>query len=458
MGETEAARALLSARAVRERARDMLRLCEADQLSHWRLDRARLPEIADFTLAVMRDNYPDLIIPFHARWQHFAAGGKDRWSAVAARAGWNGAAARARAEFDLAIVSVLLDAGAGPAWRYREADGSVSSRSEGLAVASLEMFAAGLFSGRKEDPLRADAARLARLTARDLATGFQVHCDNPLVGLAGRVDLLNRLGRACLDAPEVFARDDSARPGGLFDFLSQNKNDAFGPPAPLRGGAGAGDGPGVASRDFARGYPHPDPPRKEEGQDAPRPQDAGSLPAEAILAAVLAHLGPIWPSRLSLGGVALGDTWRHPGIRADGATDGHVPFHKLSQWLSYSLIEPLQRAGFNVADIDGLTGLPEYRNGGLFVDFGALVPKKADEVSAPHTVDSGFVVEWRALTVALLDEIAALIRKRLDLSAEQMPLAKVLEGGTWAAGRRIAAQKRADGSPPLDIVSDGTVF
>ena len=45
-----------------------------------------------------------------------------------------------------------------------------------------------------------------------------------------------------------------------------------------------------------------------------------------------------------------------------------MPLHKLSQWLAYSLIEPLQRAGIAVTDIDGLTGLAEYRNGGLFID------------------------------------------------------------------------------------------
>jgi hypothetical protein len=39
-----------------------------------------------------------------------------------------------------------------------------------------------------------------------------------------------------------------------------------------------------------------------------------------------------------------------------------------------------------------------------------------------------------------------------------LPLAKVLEGGTWAAGRIIARRLRADGSPPLNVVSDGTVF
>ena len=68
------------------------------------------------------------------------------------------------------------------------------------------------------------------------------------------------------------------------------------------------------------------------------------------------------------------------------------------------------------------------------------------------------VVEWRALTVALLDRIAANLRVRLGMNAETLPLARVLEGGTWAAGRRIAREKRADGGPPFRIDSDGTVF
>ena len=82
--------------------------------------------------------------------------------------------------------------------------------------------------------------------------------------------------------------------------------------------------------------------------------------------------GPIWPSRLELGGVPLGDCWRHPALTTGDATTGLVPLHKLSQWLAYSLIEPLQAAGIEVTDIDGLTGLAEYRNGGLLVDTGVL--------------------------------------------------------------------------------------
>jgi hypothetical protein len=154
----------------------------------------------------------------------------------------------------------------------------------------------------------------------------------------------------------------------------------------------------------------------------------------------------------------LGDCWRHPAIKAHDAAAGLVPLHKLSQWLSYSLIEPLQRAGFNVTDIDGLTGLAEYRNGGLFVDLDVLRLRNAADAGHSHAMDSLLVVEWRALTVALLDRLAERIRTRLGRSSDSLPLASLLEGGTWAAGRAAAFERRGDGVPPLKVISDGTVF
>jgi hypothetical protein len=135
-----------------------------------------------------------------------------------------------------------------------------------------------------------------------------------------------------------------------------------------------------------------------------------------------------------------------------------VPFHKLSQWLSYSLIEPLEWAGYTVTEIDGLTGLPEYRNGGLFLDTGVIALKDPADADRAHAVDSVLVVEWRALTVALLDHIAAPIRGKLGLEEKAFPLAKILEGGTWATGRRLARERREGGTPPLTVISDGTVF
>ena len=105
-----------------------------------------------------------------------------------------------------------------------------------------------------------------------------------------------------------------------------------------------------------------------------------------------------------------------------------------------------------------LTGLPEYRNGGLFIDHQVLLPKRDYVMKDTHSVDSEVVVEWRALTVCLLDRLAKIIRIKLNKDEKQLPLAKILEGGSWSAGRRIARERRADGSPPLQISSDGTVF
>ena len=220
---------------------------------------------------------------------------------------------------------------------------------------------------------------------------------------------LRRLGAAVAAKPEVFARADAPRPGGLFDHL-----------ATLAGGR--------------------------------------SIAAPVILRELLHHLGAVWPSRLALGGVPLGDCWRHPAITTNDATDGLVPLHKLSQWLAYSLIEPLQAAGIEVTDINGLTGLAEYRNGGLFIDTGVLTLRDPGEVERAHEVGSSLIVEWRALTVALLDRLAEIVRQRLHKDAVSFPLARVLQGGTWAAGRAIARQRRADGSPPIKVISDGSVF
>jgi hypothetical protein len=408
--DTDAALSLLTPTAVRERAQVILEAGLAGRLDHFSVDPALLARAADFTVALTREAYPSLDIPFHSRWRHFAVNGEDRWMKVAEAVRWPSAAVRARSEFDLAIVSVLLDAGAGAAWRYHDAaTGRNIGRSEGLALASLAMFCGGLFSAKPDDKLRADATKLKDFTSDTLALGFGAGPDNPLTGVDGRADLLRRLGRVIESAPSVFARNDDPRPGGLYDHLA-----------------------GLA------------PDRR--------------IAAATVLSEVLKHLGPIWPARLALGGVPLGDCWHHPAIRIADATDRLTPFHKLSQWLTYSLIEPMERAGMTVTDIDGLTGLAEYRNGGLFIDTGVLALRNKADGRRPHEVGSTLVVEWRALTVALLDLMAGLVRERLGRDACELPLPRILQGGTWAAGRAIARKLRTDGSPPLQVMSDGTVF
>jgi hypothetical protein len=389
----------------------MLSIGLADKLPNFRIDLNRLDDATNLVRATTLKNYPSLNVPFHSRWRHFFVNGEDRWAAIANTKAWRDAAQRARAEFDLAIVSALLDAGAGPSWRYRDSTtGTSIGRSEGLALASLEMFVRGTFSSNPDEPLRADADALQRLSAETLRAGFQASDDNPLVGIEGRAALLRSLGNAIAVTPDIFAISHTPHPGGLFDWLA-----------------------GLAKKN-------------------------GKIAAPTILAELLSQLGPIWPSRLSLGSVPLGDCWKHPSIVTDDATNGHVPLHKLSQWLTYSLIEPLQTAGISVTDIDGLTGLAEYRNGGLFVDAGVLTFRNSNDAARNHDVGSSLVVEWRALTVALLDRVAEGLRQQLGMNAKSLPLAKVLEGGTWASGRALARERRPDGSPPIKVVSDGTVF
>ncbi len=70
----EALGRLLSAAAVRERAHEMLELGFAGEVDGWRVDLSRLADAANLAAMVTRQSYPDLAIPFHARWRHFMAG------------------------------------------------------------------------------------------------------------------------------------------------------------------------------------------------------------------------------------------------------------------------------------------------------------------------------------------------------------------------------------------------
>jgi hypothetical protein len=392
-------RYLRSPRAIRERCEAIYALSLRGELQHWAVDESRLDAVARRVVQTLRATYPDpRAIPGHSRWPHFSAGGVDRVRALDARLEGMPEDERLAARFDLVITSVLLDAGAGDRWRYREAGGKTYSRSEGIAVASYDLFVAGAFSSDPaRAPLRADAAALERATADSLARGLQVDEGNPMVGVEGRALLLQRLGAVVRARPEW-----GGRLGGF----------------------------GVELRRAARD---------------------GRIAAAELLGAVLEALGSIWPGREVCAGQNLGDVWTH-------SIAGRVPLHKLSQWLTYSLFEPLERAGVSIAAAAELTGLAEYRNGGLFVDGGVLVPRHDAVLREEHEVSSDAVIEWRALTLALLDRTAERVRGILGLSADELPLAKVLEGGTWRSGRELAAERRPGGGPPLRVRSDGTVF
>jgi len=397
---------LCTPEAVRERAGHLLTRGLDGGLSHFEIDCARLSATADLVASVTRERFPDLAVPLHSRWRHFTAGGHDRVAELARALRGHLPDEGVRTQLDLAVTSVLLDAGAGASWKYAEtATGTEYTRSEGLAVASFRLFEAGLFSSDPSDPWRADAEALERLDDDRLARALSVSPANPLPGLGGRAALLRRLGRALRETPDLFGKE-RPRVGNLLDALRERAPD-------------------------------------------------GTLEAAALLGVIVSGLGPIWPARLVLAGVNLGDVWRHHAAGGSGPTAGLVPFHKLSQWLVYSLIEPLTHAGLAIAGRDRLTGLAEYRNGGLLLDTGVLVPKHAAVTGELHAPGDEVVVEWRALTVGLLDRLVPLVRERLGRA--DLSLGEMLEGGTWAAGRRLAAERRA-GAPPIRVDTDGTVM
>jgi hypothetical protein len=440
--EQQAIAYLRTPAAIRERCDRLYTLACADQLHHFRCNLRQLDRVANYVIEVIRAEYPDLNIPFHSRWRHFEVGNVPRLAELEQHLAGLTPLQKAQTKYDLAIVSVLLDAGAGSDWQYHEQEtGLVFSRSEGLAVASFRMFCQGAFSSDSRCPLQADAQGLQRLTAQKLAQGFQVSQTNPLLGVQGRLELLQRLGESLNTMPQLFGTENP-RPGNLVNYLLglELGTGELGVPSGDKGQWGLGTG--------ETQFPIPN-------LQSPIPNQ---LAASKVLSAVLEGLGNIWPGRLAIAGVNLGDVWLHPALKGDKISDRYVPFHKLSQWLTYSLLEPLQELGLEITGLEELTGLPEYRNGGLCLDLGLLEVKDSAILQEPHLPGSEVIVEWRALTVSLLDRIAAAIRQQLNLSATQLPLVKVLQGGTWTAGRRIAAELRLGGVPPIQIESDGTVF
>jgi hypothetical protein len=424
---------------IRLRCQAVLNSVEDGVSPTFSVQRGALDEVAERVATLTKQRFPEGAIPYHSRWRHFESGSVDRKGELDALLVGRSAAERAKAYFDLTVVSVLLDAGAGPQWRYTEANTAstahntthdtadstadkggkptIYQRSEGLAVASFRAFVAGSFSDMPDDPFRVDAAALQRVDVGVLRALFQSSPSNPLVGLEGRAGLLARLGDALVAEATRDGLDPArnARPGLIYDRLT------------------------------------------DHGKHM-------ACTASQVLGELLASMSPIWTSGSRVQGLPGGDVWPHMWAGdatpqgPDSTSSGWVPFHKLSQWLTYSLLEPLQWAGVEVSGLDALTGLPEYRNGGLLVDAGVILlrdPRLATRVWKPS---DGPIIEWRALTVALLDEVASRVRTRLGKTSDELPLACVLEGGTWAAGREIARERREDGSPPFRIDSDGTVF
>ena len=389
--ELETVEYLRTPAAIRQKCDRLFNLAIEDKLRYFRVDLTKLDKAANYAIEVTHEQYPDFNIPFHSRWRHFEVGNVPRLAEFDAVLAEFTPIEKAKIKFDLAIVSVLLDAGAGADWQYCEPEtGQIYRRSEGLAVASFRMFCQGVFSSNFDFPWQADSEGLSQLKLETLAAGFQVSSENPLIGLSGRLELLQRLGNTICQHPLLFG-SENPRPGNLAKYLLETRSSG-----------------------------------------------SNIIKAAEVLSAILTGFGEIWPGRYAIGGVNLGDVWPHPALQGENLGSELVPFHKLSQWLTYSLLEPLQELGLEVVGLDELTGLAEYRNGGFCLDIGLLQAKDLAIFEQSYLPGSEVIVEWRSLTVNLLDKIAGSIQEKLHLNSTELPLVKILQGGTWAAGRKIA--------------------
>lgn len=405
---------------------------------------------------LQRDYAPDYdSIPPHGRWQHFDIGGRPRINQLLQS--WPSsidAQERTRRLIDLFVVSVLLDAGAGTKWSYRSKESAkYYARSEGLAVATLEMFKSGLFSSDPTEPCQVDGAGLKKITVEVLAKGMQHSEDNPLAGVEGRAGLLMRLSEA-LNNQELFGVD--ARPGNVVGMTVLRL--LF---------------PILICADYFLSHP------------STMASSVPIVPITTLWSALMDGLSSIWPaSRTQVDGTSIGDAWvcsAMPKSPPAQPWESIVPFHKLTQWLCYSIMVPMSRLmQIHFAGSNLLTGLPEYRNGGLLIDMGLLSLKEEDlqrgiaaykenaqikgqpnvEVVPLFSASDDVVVEWRAATVGFLDDLLVEVNSQLGLKGDdQLSLPQMLEAGSWKGGREIAEVSRPNTKePPIMILSDGTVF
>lgn len=203
-----------------------------------------------------------------------------------------------------------------------------------------------MFSSDNSNPYRVDctstcgiwltlAIALKNFTDDILASGLQVTSSNTLYGLSGRAALLRRLGSTLEESPAVFTKDRSTRPGymlGIFVF------------------------PINLTPDYLVSHPSTS---TFEGRPV--------VLLPTIWDVLTINLRGIWPegrTKFQEGARGLGDVWKTSTL--DPLNDGLkslVPFHKLTQWLCYSLIQVLRNADVIIEGENLLTALPEYRNG-----------------------------------------------------------------------------------------------
>ena len=424
---------LYSIKSVRETNLSTLELIKNNKLINFNVNLNNIDNVVNFVIETIKSTYPTndslLTIPIHGRFQHFNKGNENRLpdlinNEFKKKMGLNDEEI-CKKLIDLFVISVLLDAGAGNNWKYIEKEsGLLFNRSEGIAIATFHMFINGVFSNNEngDDKYRVDGNKLSKLTGKELSDGLQISEMNPINGFEGRLKLLNKLGETLVNDDEIFK---SNRPGDLVDYLNLHC---------------------------------------DEGKN---------IEIEILWDVLMKLLIPIWPTegRTKIDNYLIGDAWP-----LKNKNDKIVTFHKLTQWLTYSLFKPLIEFGkFKILNSQYMTGLPEYRNGGLFIDFNVISLKDnehnqngiklGNQILGLNNIpvfkpDDDVIIEWRSITINLLDYLLPIINEKMGIkgSKYELSLPQLIEAGSWKSGRLIASKLRSNGGPPIELLGDGTVF
>ena len=348
----------------------------------------------------MDKHYPNGEVPYHSRFRHIEMDNINRLAILR-----NALSLRdqewEKFVFEWLVLSVFLDAGAGSTWRFYDTTvGKYYQRSEGLALASLALM--GYFYHPSHEIKGVSTVLIDALSEKQFEDIYQVTEDNLLVGVTGRYALLQSIGGLLTHH----------RLSQLADFLDK----------------------------LTRRMPNK------------------LCLVDVLFTQLVKFFSPIWPNPYPELPQPIGDIGLYPFIKTAKNMSDWVPFHKLTQWLTYSLIEWFEELGYTIESSFLLTGLPEYRNGGLFVDSGVMGLNNAHIKDHYHFPTSPLVVEWRALTIVLLDKLATEICGMMRVPQDALPLSKILQGGTWALGREKAYQRSPIGQSPILIKSDGNIF
>lgn len=430
---------LLSLNSVRERCYKVQEAANRNRLVHFDVDQSKLEEMIQFVILIIKRDYDTPSeIPVYGRWRHFNIGGRQRlhnlmqsWTSLG-----QSPLEQTRKLIDILVVACLMDMKPCQTYCYAElSTGRVFKRKDGIAVSMLDMFLAGAFSSDPSNPHRVDSDGLINLSLDKLKGGLQFNENNSFVGIDERLEILNHLGHVLKNRTDYFGKE-AQRPGNMMDYLLS----------------------------------HPTTIKTKKGP---------LISIETIWPVVL-EMGELWSAEEGIGGnPGLGDVWSCKAI-SNNDDENLVSFHKLSQWLIYSIIEPMEKLlGATIEGTDLLTPLPDYCNGGFLIDTGFLTLKPVDyergiknyhansllpyqpkvEVAPMFDMSDPVVIEWRALTVAYLDLVCERVRQSFGLSKKLLSLSQLIQGGTWSAGRELAEISRPNThEPPIVIKIDKRVI